>query len=266
MITSLTGCEGLGAGEGELEGDKWDATATVDATGDLEEGATYRRYWKQLGNKVKVQEITSTITIDTENSTLQSDTGYAVVGLFFDLNDTTVESLKEETDDYVDFVVFGFQPETGKYYLERWNGVKSQTKESLDTSTSDLGPDNKITNLDGKSSGAYVTPSDNDKTSMYNMEAGVITGATVKITQDGKGVYTVTVGTKEIGSFDDSENLKTRKETDKTAVEDEDDSTKTNLQGGIAAYINAPKGCKVVANYVQDKDSLKGSLFAEVQE
>ena len=250
---AFVGC-GMSDGEGDLDGSKWNATMTVDATtesgNEMAEDAVYRRYWKQLGSKEGVASVDSVIKIDFNEAILKNDADKkVVVGYIFDLN------INPTNEELIDFCLLGFQPATGMYYFERYTGVPKVAEGSLDTDNTVLG--GECESLDGKTSGNFVNVSDKDLNNMYvfTKVGEEITAVEVKIsvTQETPGKYVVKVGNKVVGSYERDLSSK---------YTDDIDGTKY-LVGGLACYANVPKDCKVVVNYQQNKDTLKGALFAE---
>ena len=257
-VLALASCK-MGAGEGETEGNKWDLTMTVDATESaktpLEEGKTYRRFWKQFSTSEKVAEITTTITIDMAEQVYTS--GAFVSGLIFDLN-------KNATDDkLVDFNLIGVNPNKKEFYVERYTGISKQDKESLDSSEGSLvsalptpvaAKNLETVSWTGKESkkgsfGYALT----DK--MYSVsDKGVVT-CVVTISQTNKK-YSVKLGDVTVAEYDASASTNTwSTKKDKKDVE--------YAVGGIACYGNAGKGNKLVVNYTTDKETVTGKLEAE---
>ena len=249
-VLTFASCK-MGAGEGETEGNKWDLTMTIDATEDaetpLEKDAKFRRFWKQFSTSEKVAEITTTITIDMSKQVYDEKNHPAFVsGLIFDLN-------KNETNnDLVDFNLIGVNPETQKFYVERYTGITKQSKESLDTSAgsleSALTPPVDATNLETVSKDqSWCTLTDK----MYSVSDDGVVTCVVTISQKNKK-YSVKLGSVTVAEYDASSS----KHVD--TIDDVEYAV-----GGIACYGNAGKGNKLVVNYTTEKDSVTGKLEAE---
>jgi len=241
-ILSFAGCK-MGAGDGDTDGNKWDLTMTIDTTDEknpMAAGATFRRFWEQISASEKVAGIKTTITIDPAKCVYQENTAL-VAGLIFDLNDGAAAKT-------VDFNLIGINPKrnNGKpqYYIERYEGVSSDKKQSGDSSDGAIGtavaplPDKGWSNVPEGS---------------YSVDANGVMSFVITITQANK-VYAVKIGDTAIATY-------TSERTDHTWKD-----PKTNveyLSGGIACYGNAYTGNKIVANYKSDKDSVIGKLEAE---
>ena len=251
VVIGLTSCADV-AGTGKATGTKTNKTITVDGT-DANLTTDYRRYIKQLGGSEKVAEIETTITVDTKDciltakNDLNEDT-YANVGFVFDMNKVwDSEKNKPKADNngekYRDLVVFGFQPLNKKAYVEHYSNVNF--KEELDTNDRTVGTnDNSIFGNGGW--GAVTEGTD------YTFEDGIYT-LTVKVKQSTKGTYDFYLGNKKLGSYKSSGKY----------VGTANDNAEGFAVGEVGAYINCPKGTKVVAKYTTDKDSVTGKFEAE---
>ncbi len=241
-ILSFAGCK-MGAGDGDTDGNKWDLTMTLDTTDEknpMAADTTYRRFWEQISASEKVAGITTTITIDPANCVYTADTAL-VAGLIFDLNDGAA-------DKTVDFNLIGINPKrnNGKpqYYIERYEGVSSDKKQSGDSNDSAIGtavaplPNMAWTNIPEAS---------------YSVDGNGVMSFVITITQENR-TYTVKIGETTIATYTSARTDHTWKDS-KTNVE--------YLSGGIACYGNASKGNKIVANYKSDKASVIGKLEAE---
>ena len=251
-VLTFASCK-MGAGEGETEGNKWDLTMTIDATEDaetpLEKDAKFRRFWKQFSTSEKVAEITTTITIDPEKQVYDEKNKPAFVsGLIFDLN-------KNETNnDLVDFNLIGVNPETQKFYVERYTGITQQKKESLDTDADSLvsalstpvaAKDLELASANKSGGWCPLTPK------MYDIDDNGVVTCVVTISQKNKK-YSVKLGSVTVAEYDASSS----KHVD--TIDDVEYAV-----GGIACYGNAGKGNKLVVNYTTEKDSVTGKLEAE---
>ena len=249
LIAGTVSCK-MGAGEGDVKGDKWDLTMTVDATPDAQKPIadenTYRRYWKQFSTSEKVAEISTTITINTEDFVYPNITKACVVGYIFDCNKNTTDNKK------VDFCLLGVNPMRQKFYVERYTNITKGDKEEYDVpeTQKSLGASTDIGYGDYKRENIDTWCSLNNK--MYTVsEDGKIITCVVKITQENKK-YSVYLGSVKVGEYDASES---------TYVEKIDGTD--YAVGGIACYGNAEKGVKLVANYKTEKDAVTGKLEAE---
>ena len=238
LVLGMASCK-MGAGEGDTEGKKDDLTMTVDATSEgkaMENGAKYRRFWKELSSNEGCAALTTDILIDTKNSV--TDNGVATTGLIFNLN-------KQEGDDKVEFILVGISK--AGYYVERYYDIEKGKAASGDSSDSALG---SFESLDGKGKANYLCPS------WWNFkpdEDGIVK-VTVAVTQTNK-VYTVKINGKKVS--DDAAMakvvpLKTKK------IDDVEYAV-----GGVAVYGSVQEGNKLVATFKTDKESVIGKLEAE---
>ena len=253
-VLALSGCKPLeSGGDGELEGDKWEAVMTVDNSAS-ESG--YSRYWKQFGTAEKVQAITTTAKFDGQ----ASDPGNSVAGLVIDLN--------KNKDNTVDFCLVGISYRNGgyKYYFERYVNVPtSKTQTEAGITDSSLGDYYTYTLTGNSWSTKKYTSADTDvsdwqslPSTSYTMNNTTHDTTMVLTLTQANGVYTVKIGNTTIGTYGaDSITGYTRNaEADKNG----------NIAGGIACYGNAYAGKKIVVTYANDKESLVGKLFAEDEE
>lgn len=238
------------AGNGDVEGKKDNATMTVDGTDSastkLEKA--YRRYWKQLGTSEKVAEITTTVTIDLNQSVKGENGGY-VAGFVFDMNKNLADSTK------FDFCLLGFNPDTKKYYLENYKGLAALS--SLDTDDTSLGTnEGDISNGDWTSAAGHYKEDATAKTISFVVQLKQTTKKTYDIYMYAPG-GSATAATK-IGSYT----------SDKTGAEITVNGAKTTeyATGAIGVYGNVGQGNKIVATYVTDTDSVTGKFFDEVVE
>lgn len=251
VIMSLVGCGDL-AGVGRGSGTKEDKTITVDGTAS-NLSTKYRRYIKQLGSSEKVAEITTTITVDTSKCTLQSTDSagnptYANVGFVFDMNKSWNTETNSATTDSTnsklrDLVVFGFQPLNKRAYVEHYSNVNF--KDELDTDDSAVGVRDRAI-FGGGSWGAVTENTD------YTLANGVYT-LVVSVKQTQKGIYDFYLGNRKLGSYHAAGHF-----MGTTA-----DGAKDFAIGGVGAYVNCPKGTKVVAKYETEKSSVTGKFEAE---
>lgn len=243
MATMFVGCKADEDGEGDTDGSKWNLTMTVDATDSAKTELTkkYRRYWHQFSSNEKCAEITTTLTLNLDDCTLP-DGKASVVGFAFDYNKNTKDDTK------VDFNLIGVNPQTQKFYVERYTGVSKPGSESLDTDETALS--SNATNLEtvSKSSG-WCTLTDK----MYSIDEKVIT-CVVKITQENKK-YSVYLGEVKVAEYDASASTYTNTI-----------NKKEYAVGGILCYGNAGKGVKLVANYSTNKSDVTGKLMENIDE
>lgn len=256
-------------GDGDASGSKWERTFSADAREEGKDSANasklYKRAFKQIGSKEKVQAFTTTVTVDTSaitskvsgstgnsdgnsNNTFYQDSTstekrYSNVGLMFDFHNK---------NDAYDFVLIGYRPYDKGFYVERYenipeNGLKDDDGGFL-TNDSSIAGATASKYVTATSSTAYVqtfadqvTVNTTEKTHTF----------TVKVTQETKGTYTVYIGSKEVGTIEG-----------KTKVSDSD----STACGGLATYANAAIGTLAKATFVTDKGTIEGSLFDEVIE
>ena len=254
----------------------------------------YKRVWEQIGDKEQVAEITSTITVDLAKSKLKSTDGNrnAVFGLAFDLDTNKAGSTNG------DFCLVGIRqnPNNNKfeYYFERYTEITPAKKASGITQDNALGSYFSFTGgtagtlykYDSSVTYANWTGSSNNATSIvdwvtlpaanYTYAPGTSFSVNLYITQQTPGKYEVYLGKsvsqrQKLGEFNITPGPaqdKTQQVTNISANYKRYGPAKqiggsTYLTGGIACYGSTPFDTKLVVNYKQDKDSLKGALFAE---
>ena len=250
-VLTLAGCGDV-AGVGKATGTKWDKTYSVDATGELNsDTAIWRRYVKQIGTKEEIAEIKTTITIYKDfkkndaaifDATIDGQLKKSVIGFIFDYN-------KNASDDTLnDFVVFGFRPSNNTAYLGPYSAIKLGKDVEMDTDDSSLKNNPKASAGDEYyedgpvPAGSYTTDTDGN----IILE--------VEVRQSTKGKYQFYLGGKKFGSEFAGKTISDKKDTKDMAI------------GGVAGYINCPKGAKVKVNYKTDSDDVTGSLFADEEE
>lgn len=247
VVIGLASCK-MGAGEGDTDGNKWNLTMTVDTTDSekpMANGATYRRFWKQFSTSEKVAAIKTTVTIDPSACTLVPGSA-SVVGYIFDLNKNADDSNK------VDFCLIGVNPQTAKFYTERYTGISKQNDELYDTTSNQLGPTGCNTDIGVGSYRRTNLNSWNTLTDeMYSTDTDGVITCKIEIKQQDKK-YTVMLGSVKVAEYDASAS------TNVDTIDDVEYAV-----GGIACYGNAGTGVKIVANYTTDKSSVTGKLEAE---
>ena len=253
-VISFVSCSGIANDNAEEEGKKDDKKITVDASSsdkNYEADKDYKRAFVQLGKLEQVQEVTSTLTFNKD------EVGNGVVGYAFDLNyDKDAED--KDIDDSYNFVLIGFNPSLGMYYVERYKGVSMDANNGY-TNAKSLGK--YISYINGSWTTEYVTDKDDFVTATEGKHYSVDTdgNVTIKITvtQATDLKYEVKLGSEKIAEY-------TR--TDKSA---KDPTKYVNVtkegkaQGGIAVYANAKNGLKFSVKCTTDKDSVKGKFEAE---
>ena len=280
----LAGCKGIGVGEGDLKGSKWDAELQIDNSEAQTGVPLYKRYFDGIGNaKETVYEVKSTITIDTSKikSTVYSDSSnnyasaqdatyskshdvYAVVGLMFD----THQKGTGKNATY-DFALFGYQPGMNRFYIERYYDVKATDLATYDDSgkkqfgTTNLsipgGTEDKFENIDADSGSGWV-----DCDSGFALTSGQTSKTiTVTITQKTKGEYVIAFDGKSGKTY--TYNAKNVDWGSKSVSGKSTTNSDGYYTGSIWAYGNVPLNTKLSANFVQDKNATQG-LFAEVTE
>ena len=252
----------------------------------------YKRVWAQIGDKEQVAEITSEITVDLAKSKLKSTDGNrnAVFGLAFDLDTNKAGSTN------VDFCLVGIRQKpadgTFEYYFERYTEVTpakkasgiTKDKGSYFTFSGASGTEGTLYKYDSSVTYANWTGSSNNANGIvdwkplnaanYTYTAGTSFSVNLYITQETAGTYKVYLGKsktqrQELGTFSVSGNPqdKTQQATSIANYKRYGPAMpikgSTYLVGGIACYGSTPFDTKLVVNYKQDKDSLKGALFAE---
>lgn len=245
MATMFVGCKADSDGEGDIDGSKWDRTMTIDATENSKTPLTskYRRYWHEFSSNEACAEIKTTITINLDECKFIAGTT-SVVGLAFDYNENTADKTKR------DFNLIGVNPNTQKFYVERYTGIPKQSDETLDTNNSSLadGAVNLELTSMNKNSG-WCTLKDN----MYSIDGKIIT-CVVKIKQENKK-YSVYLGEEKVAEYDATASTKTKK-INRTEY----------AVGGILSYGNVGKGVKLVANYKTNKADVTGTLMENIDE
>lgn len=172
-----------------------------------------------------------------------TDGAASVVGFAFDYNKNTEDAEK------VDFNLIGVNPQTRKFYVERYTGVSKQGSESLDTDETALSSNATDLETVSKSSNGWCTLTDK----MYSIDGKVIT-CVVKITQENKK-YSVYLGDVKVAEYDASASTYTNTI-----------NKKEYAVGGILCYGNAGKGVKLVANYSTNKSDVTGKLMENIDE
>lgn len=273
----VMGCK-MGAGDGDLSGTKWDATLTIDGTSSAKEPLTksFRRFWKQLGTKVTVTKVQTTIAIDREQSIVLGDNGKrATIGFVFNMHKYKAEAAGGETgyeyakgDDLVEFVVLGIRPHDGAAFIDHYynipaNGIKTEDgKETFDTDLDSLVP---LSATHSYINGAWGNGSNN-----YAFDSSATAEFISATTKDNKTLSQELTVLVEAVSGKYKISLKKKDGTFMEVAEytpagfDKAIST-TNQgipQGGVGVYANVPKGCKLVASYQQDKNNTVG-LYVE---
>ena len=256
-VMALTSCGDL-AGKGSATGTKFNTTYKVDGT-DAKLQTKWRRYVKQIGSKEEVAEIKTTITIykdfakndaaifDVPRET-GTDTYKSVIGFIFDYNDN--ENKDANGKKTHDFVVFGYRPTDDTAYLGPYSAIALDKNVELDTDNGSL----VDTDASAKAKAGTEIFADYQKITNYitkDKDGNIIIEVSVK--QEKPGTYDFYVGTKKLGSWKGS-TISTK------------DKTKDMAIGGVAGYINVPKGAKVRVNYKTDKKDVTGSLFADEEE
>ena len=254
---------------------------TVSAKNDAPAAKKYQRGWKQLGTKETVQALETVITIDAaktkefikqnngkwevvESGTTGATEVNSVIGLIFDLHETTVKAADateaKPAGKYYDFVLIGYQPTGKKYYIERYVDI----------------PDGAFTNAsdDGvfATANVYITPTSKNaffeptSTTFVTEKTGKLPKSddedggttdialqqiTVKITQATPGTYKINLGDKE------------------WEYKPEANADWTNKDGyrigGAGYYVNCPAGLAVKANFNSKNDNTIG-LNADEEE
>lgn len=278
-LAFVMGCK-MGAGDGDLKGTKWDSTLTIDGTDDAQEplAKAYRRYWKQLGAKETVTKVQTTISIDREKSIVSNadNNKHATIGFVFNMHKykaTTAggegEYAYKEGDELVEFVLLGVRPAYGDAFLEHYYDIPAkgiQTvdgKQNFDTDSTSLVPlsstHSYVNGVWGNGSNSYAFGATETKPFIVESKKGDKVTAqelTIKVEGTSAGKYVISLK-KADGTFEEVAEYT-------PAGRDKAVST-TNQgvpQGGVGVYANVPKGCKLVASYVQDKDNTVG-LYVE---
>lgn len=287
-LALVMGCK-MGAGEdGKVTGTKWDSTLTVDATEESTTPLTkkYRRFWEQLGYGEKVTKIESTITIDLEKSVTEGTSKddnktqtYASVGLIFNLHEykATADSADptygyKEGDDLVEFVLFGYQPKTGRAFLDHYydvpkKGLKNEDgSTTLDTDLSAIAPQTQTDTWDPEkedmvnnvnmfswqknaTTNYVVVSKEGEKETKHKIQVRVEKGST-------NNTYSVKLYNTKTSAWDEVAVYNTTH--DKHASIADGGSPK----GGVGVYSNVPFGCKMVAEFIQNRDNTVG-LYVE---
>lgn len=291
-VAVLAGCNfGLDNDGGDLDGNKWKATYTVDGT-DITAG--YKRAWEQFGsanaNLEKVQAITTRITVKKDGSILDNTTK-PVFGFIFDLD-------KNSSKQYLDFCTVGFRFDkadgTGcQYYFERYTDVDAKELKTGEMTQNALGPyftftggsgtTNKLFEydllpIDSKTSAAikpsqYTGTSTDNKgtndwkavgTGFYTSSTDLYFDAYLHVTQDVPGTYVVYLSKSEKLSASD---LKLGEFGIASGVTLTKDENNKDVNTTITSYTrNGPvllgnKGAKST-NDTKDKYYLAGGIAA----
>jgi len=307
---ALTSC-GMGAGTKTFDkeekdkpvGNKKGLTIGYKNIGDC---PRYKRVWEQLGTKETVQALETTITIDvsnvdgkctTDGDITAADTkwfvgedktttkeSHAVVGLIFDLHETTVKDADGKDKKVNDFVLIGYRPYKKSYYVERYSNVP---KEAFDAATNDSSFSDAegieveyLASKSGKTTSSTVYYIENatgvteshgklgeDKKGNKNDEEVDLQSFTVSITQETKGTYLIKVFGEEFEYTplvpEDTKLAAAWYTKDKATTKDVDEGG--YRIGGAGYYVNVPVGTGVKANFDSDNDNTIG-LEEEVDE
>ena len=277
-LAFVMGCK-MGAGDGDLKGTKWDSTLTIDGTDDAQEPLVkdYRRYWKQLGTKETVTKVQTTISIDREQSIVSNadNSKRATIGFVFDMHKYEAKTDGGEEgytykvgDELVEFVLLGIRPSDGAAFLEHYydipaKGIKTEDgKQNFDTDLKSLVPlsstDSYVNGAWGEGSNLYGFGADVTKPFIVESKKGdKVTAQELTIKVEGTSAKYFISLKKADGTF--------QKIAEYTPAGYDKAVSTTNQgvpQGGVGVYANVPKGCKLVASYVQDKDNTVG-LYVE---
>lgn len=229
----------------KVTGLKTNKTMEIDAT-DVAEG-NFLRAFNQLGTLEQVSAIKSTLTFNKDEVSNDSVVGYA-----FDLNNDKDDKGKDIQDSY-NFVLIGFRPSDGKFYLERYKGVSMKANNG-EVSNSALG--NYISCSDGSSwSSSYGSHNDwrsSIKGNHYTIDEDNNITLKITVTQETKKTYKIMMGTEEIGSY-----------TREDDVKEVNLTTDGKAQGGIAFYANAKPGAKFTLNCKTNAEDVEGKWVSE---
>lgn len=254
-------------GEGESSGSKYDlsfwADATENATKEADATYLYKRAFKQLGSKEKVEAFTATVTVDltktqcnlSESSTEEdkyyqntsgSTVGKSNIGLMFDFHKTKDSNTNK---DVYDAVIVGYRPYDKGFYVEHYSGISAENLSTEEggafSSATSLGTADKYITA---SQSGYVTTYVNEVTRDSTAKTDTFT---LTVEQTTPGTYTIKIGSKTVGTY-------TREATE--------NDNGTTLRGGLAAYGNAAVGTLAKATFTTGKENITGSLFDETVE
>ncbi len=279
-----------------VTGTKYNKTITLDGTNLNKKGEAltegddgylaknYRRNFKKFSSEENTGWITTTIEVDPEKTILGLDASGNEIktinnskasvakasnfGLIFDYHTD-----KDETtnDEFVDFCLLGVQPATGRFYVERYEGINyTQLKKSekddeapLDTDAGSLGNYVAIETLGGTFT-SNVSPLDD----WHAIPAGALEVNYVKtlkgenkLDEAGNPIvknYSITISIKQ-GTVGDNNGVAGRYDIyiGDTKVGTYQGITKYEKTGdykdfcvgGIGCYATCPKGTKICANY-----------------
>ena len=260
-------------------GTKKNLTVTVKYDGP---GAKFQRGWKQLGNKETVQALETKITIDASNTAgyvVNKDGKFekaestatgavavnAVVGLIFDLHETTVKAAdateEKPAGKYYDFCLIGYQPTGKQYYIERYVDIPAKafsdatdagvfaTADTYITETSDVAFYNPTSKTFVKETNGKLPKSDEDEEGKTEVALQEIT---IKITQETKGTYKIDLGDGKTWTY-------------KPTAKDEWTNKDGYRIGGAGYYVNCPVGLSTTANFNSKNDNTIG-LNADEEE
>ncbi len=251
-VISFVSCSGIANDNAEEEGKKDDKTITVNASSsdkNYEADKDYKRAFVQLGKLEQVQEVTSTLTFNKD------EVANGVVGYAFDLNyDKDAED--KDIDDSYNFVLIGFNPSLGMYYVERYKDVSMDANNGY-TNAKSLGK--YISYIKGSWTTDYVTEKEDfvkaTEGKHYSVDTDGNVSIKITISQATDLKYEVKLGSEKVAEY-------TR--TDKSA---KDPTKYVNVtkegkaQGGIALYANAKNGLNFKVNC--KTEVTKGKFEAE---
>ncbi len=238
-VISFVSCSGIANDNAEKEGDKKELTIKVNN----DQATGYKRAFEQLGKLEQLQAVTVTLSCKKDDVSNNS-----VIGFAFDLNYEKDENEKDIKDSY-NFYLVGFQPSTGKYYVERYKEVSM--KDNNGNVTSDA-MGKYISYVNSKWETEYKAYDDwiqGAKDKEYAVDTDGNLTLKIAVTQATDGVYSIKLGNGAV----------IKCPVDTRTVNKKD----TKLQGGIAVYANAKPGANFSVTCKVDEDSVVGKWEAE---
>ena len=229
----------------KVSGLKTNKTMEIDAT-DIAAGS-FLRAFNQLGTLEQVSAITSTLYFNKDEVSNDSVVGYA-----FDLNNDKDDKGKDIQDSY-NFVLIGFRPSDGNFYLERYKEV-SMKDNNGEVTNSALGKYISCTNGTSWTSsyGSHDDWRQSTPGTYYTIDEDKNITLKITVTQETAKTYKIKMGDVEIGSY-----------TRDNDVKEVNLTSDGKAQGGVAFYANAKPGAKFKLVCKTDESSVVGHWVAE---
>ncbi len=300
MAMVFTSCDLL-AGEGDTSGIKYSKTMNVDGSNkdskgkdltETDEGylaKNYRRFFSKISDDEETGWISTTIEVDpsktilgfnpdgseitTINNNAVQGMACANFGYIFDFHTTKAEGTNQ---DVLDFCLIGIQPATGRYYVERYEGINySDIKDASKAGDAPLDVnDAAIANYyTFGTSGTTFGETKGQAGDWRNLPNGVLE---TNYKKDGETVdnYSITINIKQSTFKDNTNGVAGRYDIyiGDTYIGYYEGQTKLGgngeykdfCVGGIGCYASCAKGTKISAKYKTTRNSTLTSVEKNV--